>query len=301
MTYAKYEDGQIITTISGSKRLKAYCVACDEPVHFVKDHTRKHPSKDQKIDVRAHFRHTNDIHVTEAFLRQHRPESIAHLAAKQALVAGNFFFFIRCGGCDEIIPIKLEGERREEVPYNKYRLDVAYMSGDNVVGGVEVLHSSRVSHKKVRFLDKNLPWCEVKAEKVLKSTGHIFAERSHNQICEKCKVQEACEAAARARRVEEARMMRVREENRLKQEEKMRLEKEREEQEQKEREQKEREQKERKELEARNRYYRQEKQRIEEEKRQERIEEERRFFSGTIEGKWKKYQEEMDPFKELFL
>lgn len=201
MSYAKYEDGQIITTISGAKRLKTFCIACNESVHFVKEHARKHPSKDEKIIVRAHFRHTNKIQVSEAFLRQHRPESIAHQAAKQTLVAANFHFSIRCG-CGKILPIKLGGERRVEVSYDKYRLDVAYMNGGTVVGGVEVLHSSRVSDEKFRFLGKNIPWCEVKAKKVLKSTGHIFAERSHNQVCGSCKRIEICRVNARARQMQ---------------------------------------------------------------------------------------------------
>ena len=214
MQYAKYEDGQVITTISGSKRLKALCIACDEPVHYVKEHKRTHPSKTQKICVRAHFRHTNNIHASDEFLRQHHPESIAHRAAKQMLLNGKFYFSIRCGHCTKILPIKFEGECREEVSYNKYRLDVAYMNKDTVVGGVEILHSSRVSDEKVRFLDKNLPWCEVKAENVLKSTGHIFAERSHNQVCESCKRIEACRIAGRAKRAEEARLEREREKER---------------------------------------------------------------------------------------
>jgi DNA repair exonuclease SbcCD ATPase subunit len=224
MQYAKYEDGQIITTITGARRLKAYCIACGEPVHYVKDHKRTHQTKSQKISVRAHFRHSNNIQASEEFLRQHHPESIAHRAAKQSLLAGKFHFSIRCGHCTKIIPIKFEGECREEVSYNKYRLDVAYMNKDTVVGGVEILHSSRVSDKKVRFLDKNIPWCEVKAEKVLKSTGHIFAERSHNQVCESCKRIEACWIAGRAKRaemkrkrIEEARLRREREKKRQEQ------------------------------------------------------------------------------------
>jgi hypothetical protein len=89
------------------------------------------------------------------------------------------------------------------------------MNKDTVIGGVEVLHSSRVSDEKVRFLDKGLPWCEVKAENVLKSTGHIFAERSHNQVCESCKRIEACRVDERAKRAEEAILKRERDRDRL--------------------------------------------------------------------------------------
>ena len=117
------------------------------------------------------------------------------------------------------------------MPYDKYRLDVAYMNGGAVVGGVEVLHSSRVSDEKFRFLGKNLPWCEVKAENVLKSTGHIFAERSHNQVCESCKRIEAFMIAENARkeRIREQRRLKQLEEERMKQErlEQDRLERER--------------------------------------------------------------------------
>ena len=83
MGYAKYEDGQIITTISGERRLKTFCIACDARVHFVKQHMRKHPTKTEKSCVRAHFRHSHSVQATEAFLRQHRPESIEHIAAKK--------------------------------------------------------------------------------------------------------------------------------------------------------------------------------------------------------------------------
>ena len=51
------------------------------------------------------------------------------------------------------------------------------MNGDAVVGGVEVLHSSRVSDEKFRFLEKNLPWCEVcsiflQKDLTIKSVNH---------------------------------------------------------------------------------------------------------------------------------
>lgn len=288
MGYAQYESGQIITTISGSKRLKTFCVACSGPVHFVKEHTRNHPSKG-KICVRAHFRHANNIHQTTEFLRQHHPESIAHKAAKQVITAGNFYFSIRCG-CSEILPIKLKGERREEVSYSKYRLDVAYMNGDSVVGGVEVLHSSRVSDDKFRYLGENIPWCEVKAENVLKSTGHIYAERSHNQICESCKSMEARILAERDRRIKREKIRQER--KRIQEEEQKRMEEERRRIE---------EEKRRRERLKRLEEERKRQERIEEEKRQERIEEQRKKLAETLEGKWKKYQEEMDPFKELFL
>jgi len=314
MEYAKYEDGETITIISGSKRLKAYCLACSEPVHFVKDHTRKHPSKDEKTRVRAHFRHTNNIHASAEFLRQHHPESIAHIAAKRAISKGKFHFSIRCGGCPKILPIKLEGERRVEVSYSKYRLDVAYLNGDNIVGGVEVLHSSRVSDDKFRYLDENLPWCEVKAERVLKSTGHIFAERSHNQICESCKRIEARMLAGRARKerlLEQERLERERVERRLLEQERLERERverwvqqelekmerervEQEEQERKERErvnQKERERVKQERLEReRVKQERQEQERIEEEKKrqerqeQERIEEEKKRQERIEQG-----------------
>lgn len=293
MTYAKYEDGQIITTISGTKRLKTFCIACNEPVHFVKDHTRKHPSKDEKIGVRAHFRHTNNIQVSEAFLRQHRSESIAHQVAKQALVTRNFHFSIRCG-CGKILPIKLGGERREEVPYDKYRLDVAYMNGDAVVGGVEVLHSSRVSDEKFRFLEKNLPWCEVKAENVLKSTGHIFAERSHNQVCESCKRIQACRIAGRAKRAEEAHQARRRKKmrreswddrrRRLKLEYELFQKRMQEEELEYKRRQKEREQEEKK---------------REEEEQKERDERRKREARGKIERAWSLHLKDMELYNKL--
>lgn len=281
MGYAKYEDGQIITTISGSKRLKTFCVACSEPVHFVKEHTRNHPSKG-KICVKAHFRHTNAIHQSTEFLRQHHPESIAHRVAKQAIVEGNFYFYIRCT-CTKIISIKLAGERKEEVPYSKYVLDVAYLNGDTVVGGVEVLHSSRVSDRKVRYLDKNIPWCEVKAEDVLKSTGRIFAERSHNQICDSCKRIQECRVAAREKRILREKIRQ--EEEKIQQEEKRRIEEEKRKRERLEQEEQKRLKRERE----------------EEKRKQEEQEARNRYVRRTLEGEWKKFQEEMDPFKELLL
>ena len=288
MTYAKYEDGQVITTISGAKRLKTFCIACNEPVHFVKEHTRKHPAKDEKIDVRAHFRHTNNIQVTEAFLRQHHPESIAHRAAKQALVAGNFHFSIRCC-CGDILPIKLGGERREEVSYDKYRLDVAYMNGDTVVGGVEVLHSSRVSDEKFRFLEKNLPWCEVKADKVLTSTGQIFAERSHNQVCERCERIERIMIAENARK-----------KKRLEQQEQKRLEQERLEQERLEQERLDRDALERWKQNLLEHEMRQEKKRLKQEREQKRMEARQKLkMSWDFEGLWANHQKEMERYNKL--
>jgi hypothetical protein len=139
----------------------AFCPVCERPVILKLGPKRVHHI--------AH--HPGDICVAT------QPETVIHLNAKyhlQTMLTGasSIFFKQNCEGCKELFnfcshehPIEyIQDWNRVETEWSlgPYRLDVALLRGEEVVGAIEVMVSHPCENDKVVYLNlENIPWLEI--------------------------------------------------------------------------------------------------------------------------------------------
>lgn len=163
MEWAATQNGKVVspavyTFLTDKPPLQ--CLICHEEVHFRRSHKRRRNGIDHP--VKSHFVHNSST--------SHGGESMEHLAAKKALLHADKPIFRRqCVDCRESITIHIDGTPREEVPIDKYRLDIGYINeNDELTGAVEVFKTHLIGHEKEQFLtNSGLAWCEVSAHEVL--------------------------------------------------------------------------------------------------------------------------------------
>lgn len=139
---------------------RATCYCCDEELTFVRGHVRR-LSDSKQINVSSHFRHLNGINCN--------PETILHKAAKHAVSSNDLEFFLSCDCCNHPTQINLprDCEKREELRWENYILDVGFIRQGLVLGAVEVYVTHRVPSHKSNDMSGYLTWCEVEAKSIL--------------------------------------------------------------------------------------------------------------------------------------
>ena len=188
------------------------CYGCEKPVHWVKPFVRT--ACGIKHDVQGHFRHNKRAGGCSG------GEGLQHKAAKDAILTGTGWeFYAKCTGtretmgtrCDRGIRIGVPQQQKQaELPFQTYFLDVGVLdSSANVVGAVEVFHTSAMKREKRDALTAaGVAWVEVRAKEVLDvygthgRGGRVRAVDCPAMQCDACVLhQKTIDALAREQRV----------------------------------------------------------------------------------------------------
>lgn len=173
LLYAKGPHGPVRAVGKGDV---AECYTCTKTVFGRREHKRLRNGTVHI--VRAHFFHGPNSDCTG--------EGALHLAAKDALLHKEYTFVQPCLGCHKHMPLLIKGERRLEVAFQKYRLDVGVFDGDTLVGAIEVVNTHAMDDTKADALTfGGLAWCEVAAEDVL-ANDTLKCLRSAVLFCDAC-------------------------------------------------------------------------------------------------------------------
>jgi len=177
------------------------CLVCGEALRKRVSHKRNRNGV--RYAVRDHFIHANET--------SHSPESVEHLAAKRMLcTAKNISYIMPCLRCGVHMDVHIEGTPHEEKSFDIYRLDVAFMRDEKVIGAVEVLHTHEIGPTKEAFLTSSgIAWCEARAHEIIDALTHkrpIQVETCAVKHCSSCAYEE--ERAKRNMHAYEKRMQR---------------------------------------------------------------------------------------------
>jgi hypothetical protein len=98
---------------------------------------------------------------------------------------------VECQTCESVDLVNISGQRTRELRWQGFALDVGISFGNEVVGAIEILNTSRVSAKKIRALKtEGVPFAEVKAMDVISAfrdkVSVIKAVRGYG-FCKQCK------------------------------------------------------------------------------------------------------------------
>lgn len=158
-------------SLDGADGEACICYGCEKPVHWVKSFVRTVCGITH--DVQGHFRHNKRAGGCSG------GEGLHHKAAKDAILTGTGWeFYAKCTGtretvgtrCDHEIRIDVpQQQKHAELPFQTYFLDVGMLdSSANVVGAVEVFHTSAMKREKRDALTAaGVAWVEVRAKEVL--------------------------------------------------------------------------------------------------------------------------------------
>lgn len=199
-------------SLNGADGEACVCYGCDKPVHWVKPFERTVCGI--KHDVQGHFRHNKRAGGCSG------GEGLHHKAAKDAILTGTGWeFYAKCTGtretvgtrCDREIRIGVPQQQKQaELPFQTYFLDVGMLdSSANVVGAVEVFHTSAMKREKRDALTAaGVAWVEVRAKEVLDvygthgRGGRVRAVDCPAMQCDACVLhQKTVDALAREQRV----------------------------------------------------------------------------------------------------
>ena len=177
------------------------CLVCKEILRKRTSHKRKRNGV--RYTVRDHFVHANET--------SHNPESVEHLAAKRMLCThNNISYVMPCIRCGTEMTLQIEGSPCEEQAFDIYRLDVAFLREEQVIGAVEVLHTHEIGPVKEAFLTSSgIAWCEARSHEILDALLQqrpIRVENCAVKYCSSCAYEE--ERAKRNMRTYEARVER---------------------------------------------------------------------------------------------
>lgn len=179
------------------------CYITHEKLKHIQSHSvRAH--KRLKVSVRAHKRNSYFRGITSTI---GKGMSIQHKAAQdkilRAFEAGTPYLYDVC----EISGQTAMLERRIPHRNTHFDIDVGFLSGQNVVGAVEVWYAHKVDTNKAWELTKRFPWVEVRAESVLsaeygavlptKNSGRIILLAVHASAWSTVTVAKAAARAAR--------------------------------------------------------------------------------------------------------
>tara|TARA_Y100000768_G_scaffold276587_1_gene212116 strand:+ start:158 stop:1432 length:1275 start_codon:yes stop_codon:yes gene_type:complete len=198
--------------LNGAEGEKYTCYGCEKPVHWVKPFVRTVCGI--KHNVQGHFRHNKRTGGCSG------GEGLFHKAAKDAILTGTGWeFYAKCIGTRETVGIRCDHEiqidvpqqqKRGEHPFQTYFLDVGMLdSSANVVGAVEVFHTSTMKREKRNALIKaGVAWVEVSAKEVLDvydangRGGRVRAVDCAAMQCDGCVLhKQTIDALAREKRV----------------------------------------------------------------------------------------------------
>lgn len=211
-------------SLDGADGEACICYGCETPVHWVKPFVRTVCGI--RHDVQGHFRHNKRAGGCSG------GEGLLHKAAKDAILTGTGWeFYAKCTGtsetagkrCDHEIRIDVPQQQKQaELPFQTYFLDVGMLdSSTNVVGAVEVFHTSAMKReKRDALIAAGVAWVEVRAKEILDvykahgCGGRVRAIDCPAMQCDACvllqKAIDACEREQRVlREIERERLARI--------------------------------------------------------------------------------------------
>ena len=184
LTLARSESGPVCTDTMANKT----CYGCAGRLAWRNACKRKRNGIAH--NVRGHFMHIDNVAASCT------NESVFHAAAKHKVsLSPSFQYEMACGQCDEPIAVEVwpdGADVRCEFPWKygvrEYRIDVAFVVDDALVGAVEVMHTHPIDDRKRDDLTRaGVAWVEVAATDVLQNEGEALrAMRCAVVRCQRC-------------------------------------------------------------------------------------------------------------------